>query len=175
MRLLIVDDEYEKAVEISRLVNSLNLGIVIEHATTATGARRLLQIDHFDFVIVDLNLPDAMGAAPTQDGGLQFFDMLAMDEGASLPTDVLFISALEELVTEARAKVVERGGFLCRFGSDSDEWKRVLTGKLKLAAERVRRTKLARPKIDVAIVTALLTPELDARGCEERRIWATSS
>ncbi|MFP3564583.1 hypothetical protein [Paraburkholderia sp. SIMBA_030] len=162
MRLLIVDDEYEKAIEISKVIATTGAQISIEHVTTSTAARRALRTGRFEFAVIDLNLPDAVGAPPTKDGGIALFDLLMMDERSSLPTDVLFLSAKDDLISEAATLVIERGATLCRFGLDTDEWKHVLSGKLKLAAERARRAQLDRPPVDVAVVTALISPELTA-------------
>lgn len=162
MRLLIVDDEYDKAGEISKVVSAAGLGVEVEHATTAASARRSLRQKGFDFLVIDLNLPDTLGASPTPRGGIEFFDMLLVDEKVELPIDVLFITALEDLLVDAKESIEKRGGTLCQFSNVNGEWKSVITGKLNLASQRSRRAEAMRPRADIAIVTALLKPELDA-------------
>ncbi|AOJ25497.1 hypothetical protein WJ12_11970 [Burkholderia seminalis] len=162
-RILIVDDEYDKARAISEVVLEHDASIEIEHATTSAAARRFLTTKKFDLLIVDLNLPDVLGAAPTHQGGLALFDMLIMDESAWLPPDILFLTAREELVEVAQANVRDRGASFCLFNETADSsWKAMLVGKLHLASARVKRVARLSPRADVAIVTALGTPELDA-------------
>lgn len=161
-RILIVDDEYDKARAISKVVLEHDVGIEIEHATTSAAARRFLTAKNFDLLIVDLNLPDVLGATPTHQGGLALFDMLMMDESAWLPPDILFLTAREELVEAAQANVRDRGASFCLFNETADSsWKAMLVGKLQLASARVKRAARLSPRADVAIVTALGTPELD--------------
>jgi DNA-binding response OmpR family regulator len=81
-RILIVDDEYDKARAISKVVLENDASVDIEHATTSAATRRLLTTKKFDLLIIDLNLPDVLGAMPTHQGGLALFDMLLMDESA---------------------------------------------------------------------------------------------
>ena len=100
-RILIVDDEYDKARAISKVALEHDTSIEIEHATTSAAARRFLTAKKFDLLIVDLNLPDVLGATPTHQGGLALFDMLMMDESAWLPPDILFLTAREEQVVRA--------------------------------------------------------------------------
>lgn len=175
MKLLIVDDEYEKAVAISQIATAADVHISIEHVTTSSSARRALRTGRYEFAVIDLNLPDAVGAPPTTDGGIALFDLLMMDQEVSLPAEVLFLTAKEELMSDARTLATARGATLCRFGADTEEWKAVLAGKLKLASERARRAQLQRPSVDIAVVTALFSPELSAvldlnYGWTERRL-----
>ncbi|WP_175452506.1 phosphorylase family protein [Thiohalomonas denitrificans] len=160
---MLVDDEYTKAQEISEVLRNSGVdGLIIRHETTAQAARQCLRASTFDFLIIDLHLPDALGAMPSADGGLSFFDLIKMDENVPLPEDVLFITGREELVMEANAEVLERGAVLCQYRSDSSEWKKVLIGRIRYGTERIARKKGFEIEADVAIVTAMRDPELAA-------------
>ena len=162
-RVLIVDDEYDKAGSIAQTILSHDAATEIEHVTTSVAARRALTAKRFDVLIIDLQLPDVMGATPAQEGGISLFDLLMLDDKAWLPSDVLFITGREELVELAQAKVRDRGASFCQFdASGGGTWKSVLVGKLKLAQARRKRLDIFAPKADVVIITALGTPELDA-------------
>lgn len=159
MKILIVDDEYSKVQEISNVLALTGVvDLYIEQATTAQAARCLLQAADYDMLIIDLNLPAVMGGKPDDEGGISLFDMINLDEKVKLPADVLFITGKEELLNAANIKVIERGAVLCQYRADSDEWKRILLGRVKYAAKRIKRKN----KIDMVIVTALRSPELDA-------------
>ncbi|AIO45992.1 hypothetical protein K6Y76_02025 [Burkholderia cenocepacia] len=160
MRFLIVDDEYQKAGEITRAISSISLAVEAEHVTTASAARRAMRATKFDLLVIDLQLPDAVGAPPSPRGGLDLFDLLLNDDKAMLPSDVVFVTAREEHLDEMKAEVENRGAALCGFSDKKNDWKPVILGRIGLAAERVRRERLATPEVDVAIVTALLQPEL---------------
>lgn len=160
MKILIVDDEYSKVQEISSVINQADIvGIDIVQDTTAQAARKRLQDMYFDMLIIDLHLPDAVGGKPDDNGGISFFDMIKLDAKVKLPTDVLFITGKEDLIDLANTAVIERGGVLCQYRSDSDQWKNVLKGRVRYTFQRlVSNTQ----QVDVVIVTALINPELDA-------------
>lgn len=159
MKILIVDDEYEKVQEISRVITEANLGnIEIMHTSTANAARRLLHENDYDMVIIDLYLPSTMGSKPSQSGGFDFLDLINIDAKIKLPADVLFITAKEESLLESINLAMERGALLCQYNADSIEWQKILIGRIKYAILRLSKDIV----VDIAIITALGTPELDA-------------
>jgi nucleoside phosphorylase len=160
MRVLVVDDEYQKTEEISKLLDGIE-GLELQHVTTAHAARVSLRQSAFDLLIIDINLPDVVGAAPTAEGGLALFDILLLDEFVVLPPDVLFLTGRQELVAEVNAKCLDRGAMLCQYRADSEQWKLSILGRVKYVGRRHARTSSPAP-VDVAIVTALRKPELDA-------------
>ncbi|MEQ0777693.1 hypothetical protein ABLT15_35850 [Paraburkholderia tropica] len=160
MRFLIVDDEYQKAGEITRAISSGALAAEVEHVTTASAARKAMRATKFDLLIIDLQLPDAVGAPPSPKGGLELFDLLLADDKVALPSDVVFATAREEHLDDMRSEVERRGAILCGFTDKRRDWKPIILGRIGLAVERARRERLATPEVDVAIVTALLRPEL---------------
>lgn len=161
MKILIVDDEYSKAQEIAAaLANTQIEGLVIDQRTTAHSARCALQATVYDVLIIDLHLPPAMGERPNEEGGIELFDLINLDAKIDPPLDVLFITGREELLEPTSKKVVERGAVLCLYRFDAEAWKEVLIGRVKRAARRLRRCP--RIDVDIAVMTALRTPELDA-------------
>ncbi len=162
IKLLIVDDEYEKISTISSVAIDIEKSIKIEHASTSSEARRKLKESEYDLLIIDLNLPATIGASPTRNGGIDFYDLILLDRQIPLP-DVVFLSALEDSINEAERSVNERGAMFCSFNSDeSNTWKQVLAGKIKFALQKRARAEALAPKFDVVIATALGQPELDA-------------
>ncbi|MDE3736407.1 hypothetical protein PSH28_07375 [Pseudomonas resinovorans] len=161
MKILIVDDEIEKAHEISRMFHSAGIAAEIRHETTAVSARRTLQSSYFDMLIIDLNLPNGMQDSASVDGGIELLDILLLDENVKLPSDVFFITGKEELVQEAKEKAAARGAVLWQYGAESSAWRTMLIGRAKYFQAKSRRC-LSSLNVDVVIVTALQSPELDA-------------
>ena len=161
MRVLLVDDEYEKVREISRLLHASFPDARISHESTAHAGRMALRSTAFDLLVIDLNLPAVVGSAPDREGGIAFFDLIGLDGDAHLPSDVLFVTGREDLIEEAAAKCIERGVMLCRYTNSSNLWKDILLGRMKFIALRRARAPFEKP-VDVAIVTALRRPELEA-------------
>ena len=161
MKLLIVDDEYTKVQAILSALSAADIpSRNIEHVSTAQAARHALRRNDFDFVLIDLHLPDVIGAKPSAEGGLALFDMICLDEQILLPGDVVFITAREELIGTIGDKVAERGAQLLQYREDTEHWKKVLAGRARYVQRRKERGLGS--QADVVIVTALNSPELDA-------------
>ncbi|MEB0224068.1 hypothetical protein QN414_07100 [Pseudomonas sp. 5S1] len=162
IKILIIDDEYTKISAISEVAMAFDDSVIIEHASTSNEARRKLQAAEYDLLIIDLNLPAALGSSPTRNGGLDFFDILMLDKAILLP-DVIFLSGLEDNVKEAEEAVNDRGAIFCSYSEGtSGAWKKILLGKIKYAFQRRVRLSAASPRFDVVILTALGEPELSA-------------
>jgi len=161
MKLLIVDDAYSKVEEIAALLKSESIEVeVLDHETNARSARKRLADTRYDLAIIDVNLPDLAGAPATDEGGFRLIQMMMLDRASLLPSDFLFATALDGIADEARAKAESLGIPLCLFSTATTAWRNVVAGKAKLAARRAAATK--RTNADIAIVTALATPELEA-------------
>lgn len=159
MKILIVDDEYSKVQEISEAVKQANLeSVEIVHASTANAARKSLHAADYDMLVIDLYLPNTIGDKPSQRGGFDLLDLINLDDKINLPADILFITGKDESIEETRNEALERGAVLCQYRLDSKEWSKVLIGRIKYALLRLSRNS----KVDIAIITALGSPELDA-------------
>jgi nucleoside phosphorylase len=161
MNILIVDDELAKAQEISRVFLNADVAVEIVHESTAVSARRRMRNQDFDILIIDLNLPDGLNDSASDEGGIALLDLLLLDEHVKLPKDIFFITGKEELVQEARAKVAERGAVLWQYETQSVTWKSMLLGRAKYIQNRLSRSADS-ISVDVAIITALHSPELEA-------------
>lgn len=161
-RILIVDDEYFKPQSISALALKLDDDITIHHATTAQDARLKLRSEQYDLLLIDIDLPEAMGASPTPLGGMLLFDIFVLDPMAKIPLDIIFITEKEDSIDLYNHEATKRGTSLCKFDNQNDTWKLFITGKLNLMLNRRKKDLNDTPVADIAIITALGYPELDA-------------
>lgn len=161
MNILVVDDEIDKVQQIASVLKNAGLDFELVHESTAVAARRKMRSVEFDIVIIDLNLPSGVGEPASNSGGIALLDLLMLDEKIRLPDEIYFITGKEELVEEARNEASKRGAILWQYDNDSNIWKSMLVGKVKYL-DKAKIRKLSSLKIDVAIITALHTPELDA-------------
>lgn len=165
MNVLVVDDEYTKVEAVSAaLSGDPAIGhLQVIHETTAQAARARLRTERVDLLVVDLHLPDAVGTQSTANGGLAFFEIMCLDERANLPEDVVFLSGREELLEQAASKVAALGAMLLQYRTDLTLWRDALVGRAKYIARRRQRAQREMPRrVDIAVVTALRSPELDA-------------
>jgi nucleoside phosphorylase len=159
MKILIVDDEYDKVGEIVSVAREISKDIEFEHATTAVEARERICNVEYDFLIVDLNLPSVVGDAPSENGGVDFVRMMFHDSRSKIPGAIEFLTGKEDGLEASSQLVDSVGGRLTRYGYGANEWKKIMRGRLEMALKRRAR---ARPKIDVVVVAALRGVELEA-------------
>lgn len=161
MKILLIDDDYAKVEALSAVIVETGIGNVeITHESTAHAGRVKIQSTQFDLLIVDVNLPPVAGSAPEPDGGIRLFELITQDVQSNLPVDVLFVTALAELVDHSRLRVERLGGALCTFGLESSGWKNIVAGRIRYAAQKKAREMSI--SADVVIITALGYPEIDA-------------
>ncbi|HAT1561811.1 hypothetical protein RZP54_21820 [Raoultella ornithinolytica] len=161
-KILVVDDDYHKPSLISNLAVSFQHEIEVIHCTTANDARKKIIQYKFDLLLIDINLPSALGSLPTALGGMDLYDLLIVDPNANIPSDICFITEKEDSLELYQHESNKRGIGLCRFITSSDSWKIHLTGKINLLINRRKKEVSNTPTADIAIVTALSSPELDS-------------
>lgn len=160
MKILIVDDTHRKVEIVSQALRALQLTfpLNIEHETNAQSARKRLRQEDFDLLLIDLQLPDVLGVAPSQLGGVNFFDALLLDTKVNLPAEIMFITSEGGLAQIGEADAHRRGCPFCVVSEQSVQWQQILAGKIRLTACRVRSRA---EYYDIAVITALRS-ELDA-------------
>ncbi|WP_115552831.1 hypothetical protein [Xanthomonas arboricola] len=159
MKILIVDDEYDKIADIIAVVRQAVPAIECEHVTTAVEARDRVSKYEYDFMVVDLNLPSVLGEPPSANGGIELVRMLLLDSRCKIPNAIEFLTGKDDGLEESSQAVDSVGGRLTRYISDANDWKKILRGRVEMA---MRQRARARPRVDVAIIAALRDVELEA-------------
>lgn len=160
--ILIVDDEYNKTGIISDYVLSIDNSVNITHVTTTQAGRTEIRRNHYDLILIDINLPSSLGAIPNEMGGMDLFDMIMLDNAVKMPSNFIFITEKEDSLNTYIKEAEKRGVSLCRFDVSQDTWKNILGGLLKYTIIRSKKKQNETPSIDIAILTALRDPELTA-------------
>lgn len=160
LHILLVDDEYNKAEAVVSALRDVDSSVTFEHHSNAASARECLRQTKFDLMLIDVNLPDYMGGPIVADAGFQLFDAVFNDKQIQDLPEMVFISAKEDAIEQATASAARRGGVFLAYSSHTTGWRETLSAKARLLLRRRRAT--ARREVDVAIVTALRAPELEA-------------
>lgn len=161
MKILLVDDEFEKSKDISAALSELGLPDTdMVHRSNAREAREVLRQHNFDLLLLDLNLPEMIGTPPKRDGGLALFDMLMLDTQINLPRAVIFITGKDDLYAESETEVANRGAQLCFYSAVDRRWRAALQAKLKYLSVARKRSG-SHIAVDIVITTAMRS-ELEA-------------
>ena len=97
MRILIVDDENSKVVEICEVLSRSNVSQDdIEVTTTGAAALQALKREYFDLLIVDMYLPSRIGEQPSLSGGIDLLKKINRTDAIKLPEYIMGLTSNAE-------------------------------------------------------------------------------
>ncbi|WP_066838132.1 hypothetical protein [Rufibacter ruber] len=164
IRILIADDTQDKIDSIINFIESvapLHL-LTIDIAKSIVSARRFLSYHDYDLLILDLVLPleDNGEALPNNSTG--FLEQISDSPLLNPPSYIVGLTAYNDLKAEYEKYFHNENTHLIEYSPQSTEWQ----SKLKKFIFNIARSNklLTNPSFhyDIAIVTALAKPELEA-------------
>lgn len=167
MKILIVDDENRKVVEISEVLRSVDVASeCVTVATAASSALKLLKEDHFDLLIIDMFLPMRLGEVPNVSGGVELLNRIHRDKDIHPPEHILGLSSNLEALDHSKDSFAAFSWFLEEVSPSKTTWKLRLAEKIQYLRAREEYVAgkfpvdITRPPCDVLFVCALVEPEL---------------
>jgi nucleoside phosphorylase len=159
----IVDDDGEKRAEIAQIIRSVvGAGVDIREAVSIVSARRLLQGERLDLLILDIALPDLDDGEARSEGGVALLDEVMSSARYVVPAQVIGITAREDVYEDAAARFGSELWSVLRFDRTSNEWSERLATKLRHIMRLNHTSSAAAADYDIGIVVALRDPELEA-------------
>lgn len=180
MRILIVDDENAKVVEICAVLKEAQIeNDCISVATTASAALKELKSNYFDMLIIDMYLPSRVGEPPNLSGGVELLKRIHRGNDVQLPEHIIGLTSNLEALAASEEDFAAKSWFVEEVGPSKTTWKLRLMEKLQYlkareeyqnAQSKSELVDASRPACDVLFVCALLDPELtalhSASGCK---------
>lgn len=165
MKILIVDDDNAKVVDISNVAQEAGVQqSSIEVATTAATAMRLLKENYYDLLIVDLVLPLRVGEFPDKSGGVNLLKQVHRADGIQTPEFIFGLTASEEALNASQNDFSNLLWNIELSGPSNGEWKFKLQQKIQYLIARENQNEglsiERRVDCEVLFVCALLSPEL---------------
>ncbi len=155
MKILIVDDQSKKLSEVYKSIKELE-GIEsdnIEHVLDLNDARKKLHFNLYDFLILDLNMPDNIGENPECMAGKEFIEEIIGVDSYIKPVEIIILTEYEEL----KQNFLKTNNYcfeVLKYDSTVIEWANILRGKIKYLLAR-EKNKIQQHKADVALITAV--------------------
>lgn len=161
LKILIVDDGEDKIKRLMAVFDNCNIDSKdIDLCQTSHEARQKLRDNKYDLLLIDIALPLHIGDSPDSKEGMSLLDELSDRDIYKKPSYIVGITAYEELYNQLKNKFSERLWSLLHADFKSDSWlKRV--EKLIIYILKVK-TSGNQYSVDICIITAMQTPELDA-------------
>jgi nucleoside phosphorylase/CheY-like chemotaxis protein len=158
MKILIVDDENEKASKIKEIITehididekSINIVPSINDAVAK------LLIEKYDLMITDMCIFDFYGGKLCEDGGLQLIKILSNDKRIIAPNEIIALTAHEDLAIKYREQIGKESFDIVTYNDSSDQWKDKIVDKIVyLRRLECSPSEVRSFKYDLAILTAV--------------------
>ncbi len=164
IRILILDDDVLKVNQICEVLY-LNPDLIKEKVETCNHlvqARKLLETERFDLLILDLKLPNRVGEVPKEDAGKAFLDEIQQSDRLRKPFHIVGLTSYDTLYDQNVIEFHGRLWHLLHASPSDNEWRnrlRIIVEYL-IESKKSLRNEIASYSYDLAIVTALPKTEL---------------
>ena len=158
LKVLIVDDNQEK---LDSVVNGLahvlpEQSLEIAVARDAAAAKRLLKINSYDALILDVALPNQTGAEPDRQGGVNLLREVVQRSIYRKPQHVIGLTGYADIYDIAGDVFEKEMWSLLYYDRSSDIWLDQLAGKLRhIAIASAVDSRREEGAVDVCIVVAV--------------------
>ncbi len=158
MRILVVDDQNEKASDIVNAVlvcNRIKREEIIIVPSMNDAIIQLIDFK-FDLLIVDMCIPDTFGGNLQNNGGLRLITIIREDRRIIKPSEIIVLTAHEELFVEFEDEVKKNSFDIITYNSSSEQWKSKINAKIEYLIDCEKSLSEGRKyNYDVAILTAV--------------------
>lgn len=163
-KILIVEDDTDK---LRRIVGALCEvdGITMEMVSEvrdSDSAKRRLEQEVFDLLILDIAIPDRIDREARLDGGIRLLEEIETRDRYRRPSHIVGITALEDARATASERFARRLWTVLPYAASSDDWIAPLQARARhiVAASQVEVRPQRQYESDLSIVCALPVPEL---------------
>ncbi|WP_439694595.1 hypothetical protein ACFGVS_15160 [Mucilaginibacter sp. AW1-7] len=161
INILVIDDDKKKVGKISDFLNTIP-NCIFEVAPDLVSARRLLQ-ERFALAIIDMNLPERFSDDPKESAGMDFILEIKKSKRLKLPEHIIGLTELTNFNEKYKSILEENLVSLIKYDSSAINWQTTIKVKIEeISAQKAGEMAEKSYGCDVAFVTALLTPELEA-------------
>lgn len=162
--ILIVEDNSEKIKDIKNVLFEYSeIQSNMSFAVDANGARRLIEENKYDLLILDLVLPNDFGDTPSAENGVDFLKEIEFDPNKKLPYHILGISSFTDLVEKHAEEFKKKLWHIIDYHPEYEDWKDLLRNKIEYlikSKKEITNQVNIDYNFDVAIITAI-QKELD--------------
>lgn len=161
VKILVIEDDRNKAGNIANLLDQIP-GCRFELAPDIVSARKHLQ-EQFNLMIVDMNLPERYSDHPKESAGMDFILEVKKTRRLKLPEHIIGLTAITTLHEKYKDLLNEKFVSLIKYEATGSGWQTTIQSKVEEVVLQERNAAATKSyEYDVAIITALLTPELEA-------------
>jgi nucleoside phosphorylase len=171
LSVLLVEDDDEKATLIQQHLSKQSCVtlVSVKHVRSTLEAKREMQSQSIDLLLLDMALPEYPGEDAARDAGYRLLRDLMETDLYVKPRHILGLTAYDELFRGLEAEFKQRGWLLLHCDRTSESWLYHLSSVIAYHLSSRDGAQARRHGVDVALVTALRDPEFAAI---QRLTWA---
>ncbi len=161
LKILLVDDGVDKIKRLMIVFKNCNINASdIDVCQTSREARQKLRDSKYDLLLIDIALPLYNGSPPDSKEGIFLLDELSERDIYKKPSYIVGVTAYDDLYKQLKNRFAERLWSLLYADFRSESWLKSIEKLIRYILEE--RTMASKYSVDICIMTALQTPELDA-------------
>lgn len=167
LRILIVEDDKDKCSQIIDTLCSFPeiSSDLIDANSDIIGAKKNIEEKQYDLMILDVQLPIRFGDEPKPEAGVDFLQELSVSISQKKPFHIIGLTSHRDLREKYASLFEDEIWVLIQYEPTSIDWKTKLQNKVKYLIKS--KNEMLNPtnsdyQFDIAIITALRTPELRA-------------
>jgi nucleoside phosphorylase/CheY-like chemotaxis protein len=159
--ILLVDDNNLKIAAIKEVLFEYpEIGSNISVAVDTNNARRLVEENKYDLLLLDLVLPNDFGDIATPENGIDFLKEISLDPNKNQPFHIIGISSYTEFISQYENEFKKNLWYLIEYAEDLEEWKDTLRNKIEYLINSKIEINLKDNfnfnfDFDIAIITAI--------------------
>jgi Nucleoside phosphorylase len=167
IQVLLVEDNPHKQENIIKIIlDNINIKESdLQIASNVKEAKRMLYDNYIDLMILDLVLPIEAGLDADAKNGAQFLEDIHSNPMIKPPIHIVGLSGFSDKVTEYHEQFSKKLWNLIDYQADSTVWQDQLKSiifHLVKTRQRFIQATVKKHSFDVAIITALPSPEFEA-------------
>lgn len=165
INILIADDNDHKIKRIREVIESIPEISEYEIAIDLVSTKKYLNTNHYDLLILDLNLPNRMGDDPLPTNGANFLLELNKSSRLIKPAYIIGLSAYDNYIEDFKTKFDDHLWALVKYEESSNSWSEKILKKINYLIQSKRDLSSntnGTYQFDLAIITALRVPELES-------------
>lgn len=167
IQILVVEDNLHKQQNIRDIIldNSNIKESDLKLVNSVKEAKKLLYENYYDLMILDLVLPIEVGMDADAKNGAQFLEDIHSSPMLKPPIHIVGLSGFSDKVTEYHERFRMKLWNLLDYQADSSGWQdqlKAIIYHLVKTRQRFIQTPVKKHSFDVAIITALPSPEFES-------------
>jgi len=166
INILIVDDSQNKIKALRTIIENYTDKIDVETSTNVISAKKMMVLNHYDLLILDLGLPLRDGDDPFPLNGVTFLNDINRNSGKLIkPFHIIGFSAFDDYIESFHSQFEDELWSLIKYEEDSISWQKKIITKIDYLIKSkidLQNSNNRKYQYDLAIITALRSPELDS-------------